>query len=162
MLKSLFRGWLAKLERSEIGDGRGDVFFVRYKVLKCRWFSVFLHEFHRSDYDRCLHDHPWWFVTLILRGGYWEVLPDIWKYDAGDAIPHATVYTTRKVWRRPGYIGRYSAAHAHRIEVDPSRPRPWSLVVVGPKTRPWGFWGPLGWVKWRPSVPNPICETPGP
>jgi hypothetical protein len=26
----------------------------------------------RSDYDREGHDHPWPFVSFVLKGGYWE------------------------------------------------------------------------------------------
>ena len=34
-------------------------------------FNVFLHKFLKSDPDD-VHDHPWPYFTLILRGGYWE------------------------------------------------------------------------------------------
>lgn len=37
-------------------------------------FNVFLHRFLKSDSDD-LHDHPWPFATLILKGGYWEWRP---------------------------------------------------------------------------------------
>ena len=38
--------------------------------------AVRIHEILRSDADRDLHDHPWWYVTIILRGGYWERTED--------------------------------------------------------------------------------------
>ena len=37
-------------------------------------FNVFVHKFLKSDPDD-VHDHPWPFATLILRGGYWEWRP---------------------------------------------------------------------------------------
>lgn len=145
---NLFRRLLARLSRFDVGDGRGNVFFSRYDLIKTRWGSVYLHEFFRSDSDRCLHDHPWPFLTIILRGGYYEeIRPDQDAYRG-----------TLKLWRPPGYIGRYPAEHAHRIEISPSRPRPWSLVFVGPKVRPWGFWTVTGWVAWVRGQGNPICE----
>lgn len=161
------RSLLDRLNHSDIGDGNGSVFFRRYDVLKTRWFAVYLHQFFRSDHDRCLHDHPWPFATLILRGGYWEIIPDSWQCAGAVGLPchdadlcHAWPSGRRRLWRRPGYFGRYGARHAHRIEIDPDT-RPWSLVVVGKKVRPWGFWGPSGWIKWAAGQPNPICDTEG-
>jgi hypothetical protein len=160
----LFRWFLSRLPRFDVGDGRGDTFFSRYDLLKTRWFAVYLHEFYRSDNDRCLHDHPWPFLTIILRGGYWEQLPERWSdYDPqplDDGLgtlgfqPKGIV----REWRRPGYVGRYPAEHTHRIELDPAKPKPWSLVIVGRRSRSWGFWGPDGWIKWEKGKPNPICE----
>lgn len=67
--------WLAALvPHSDVGDGAGDVFFRRWTLFKSRRLGVaiYLHQFFRSDRDRCEHDHPWPFTTLILRGGYHE------------------------------------------------------------------------------------------
>jgi hypothetical protein len=161
----ILRWFLNRLNHSDVGDGRGDVFFRRYDVLKTRWLSLYLHEFFRSDSDRCLHDHPWWFWTLILRAGYWEIVkatviegshPPRLRVD--DLVPGQG--PTCRVWRPVGYLGRYPAEHAHRIEIEPGT-RPWSLVLVGKKVRPWGFWGPKGWIKWIAGHPNPICDTEG-
>lgn len=38
-------------------------------------YSARVHEVKRSDSDRALHDHPWGNMSLVLSGGYWEVLP---------------------------------------------------------------------------------------
>jgi hypothetical protein len=32
----------------------------------------YLHKFYSGDDHRDLHDHPWSFQSIILRGGYWE------------------------------------------------------------------------------------------
>lgn len=141
MTRTLFRRWLARLPRFDIGDGQGDVFFSRYDLVKNRWFAIYLHEFFRSDNARCLHDHPWNFLSLILWGGYWEEM------------------TTGLHWRRPGSILFRRAETAHRIVLDGSRKRVWSLVVVGRKHRPWGFYSVRGWLPWVAGEPNPVCET---
>jgi hypothetical protein len=140
MMNRLTQWFLSKLSRSENGNGAGDVFFYRYVLLKTRWFAVYLHEFLRSDGDRCLHDHPWSFVSIILSGGYWEEMPD------------------GRHWRPVGSILLRRAKTAHRIELWPGT-RPWSLVIVGPKVRPWGFHTVAGWKPWQKGEPNPICET---
>jgi hypothetical protein len=38
-------------------------------------FNIYLHQFLRSDDDRALHDHPWWFVSMMLVGKYREYMP---------------------------------------------------------------------------------------
>jgi hypothetical protein len=39
--------------------------------------GVKLHHILRSDEDRDCHDHPWSFLSIVLRGGYWEHRPKI-------------------------------------------------------------------------------------
>jgi hypothetical protein len=133
----MFRVWLAKLERFDIANAAGDVFMRRYKLLRTRWGNLYLHEILRSDEDLCLHDHPWRFVTLILAGGYREVLPNAVR------------------WRAPGTFLFRPAPFRHRVEVDR---RAWSLVYVGPKVRAWGFWTMHGWRRFFPGQVRPICE----
>jgi len=93
-----------------------------YLFLKERkWFpfNIFLHNFHRSDPDD-LHDHPWPYATLILKGGYWEYTPD------------------GKFWRGRGHFRICNPQSLHRIELE-SGVDTWTLFVPGPQTREWGF-----------------------
>ena len=57
-----------------------EIYLERYylflKDRKTFPFNVFLHRFHKSDPDD-LHDHPWNYRTLILKGGYWEYTPKV-------------------------------------------------------------------------------------
>lgn len=147
-LSRLVASSIARLESKPIGNGLGDTFFVRYKVFTSQFFSVYLHEFYRSDRDRCLHDHPWPFLSVILRGGYFE--------HSQDGVR----------WCRPGSILFRRATWAHRIELKNEkywiegykRVRPWSLVIIGRKSRDWGFFTRDGWVKQDKDSPSPICE----
>lgn len=144
-----------KFDRRDVGDGRGNVFFWRYRVFKSKWLSVFLHEFIRGDGERCLHDHPWSFVTIILRGGYWETVakPEVDCFDSESFI----------YWREPGRVLYRPAEFSHRIDIEPpggfNDDEPWSLVFVGPKVRDWGFYTLNGWKRWITGQPNPICAT---
>lgn len=153
MLAHNFRKWLDRRNRVSIG-GEEDPFFVRYRLVKTRWFSLYLHEFHRSDKTTCLHDHPWPFVAVVLRGGYWEEMPTRHGWSEHEIV----VAETRLHWRRPGAILWRSAATAHRVSIDEGT-RPWSLVLVGRKSRPWGFWTRAGWIPWTDRATDPICET---
>lgn len=100
-----------------------EPYLVRYYLfIKDRkWFpfNVFLHKFLQSDPDE-LHDHPWPYFTLILRGGYWETTPK------------------GRFWRGPGHMRVSSPKSLHRVELEPGVCA-WSLFVPGPKLREWGF-----------------------
>ena len=92
-------------------------------------FNVFLHKFLKSDPDD-LHDHPWPYATLILKGGYWETTPE------------------GRFWRRPGHFRICTARSLHRIELDPSV-ECWTVFMPGPKQREWGFIKNGTWTQWE-------------
>ncbi len=99
-------------------------------------FNVFLHRFLKSDPDD-VHDHPWPYATLILKGGYYEWVP---KFNsAGQKIGEI------RHWRRPGHFRTCSATSYHRIELDPNV-ECWTLFMPGPQKREWGFWYKGAWM----------------
>ena len=101
-----------------------------YLFLKDRkWFpfNIFLHNFHKGDPDD-LHDHPWPFVTVILKGGYWEHTPE------------------GKFWRGPGSIRFAKSSQLHRVELCPNTDT-WTLFFPGPVLKDWGFMEKGKWVQ---------------
>ena len=100
----------------------------RYK----RWLPVaYLHCFLRSDSDRALHDHPFGYVSLILRGSYVE-----------HTIRQGGIHQ-RKRYSEGDVLWRLDGRFAHRIEID----KPcWTLFLRGPFYRQWGFHLASGWV----------------
>lgn len=102
-------------------------------------FNVFLHKFLKSDPDD-LHDHPWPYATIILKGGYYEWIPN---YDKnGKRLCEVAV------WRKPGHFRVSSANSFHRIELDPDVTC-WTLFMPGPQQREWGFMVKDKWVQWE-------------
>jgi len=100
-------------------------------------FNVFLHKFLKGDPDD-VHDHPWPYATLILKGGYYEWLP---QFDSkGNKIAEMCV------WRGPGSFRICSANSYHRIELDPNVTA-WTLFMPGPKKRDWGFLVNNKWIQ---------------
>lgn len=99
-------------------------------------FNVFLHKFLKGDPDD-LHDHPWPYFTLILRGGYWEWVPVF--NTLGEKINEI------RIWRAPGHWRVCSAKSYHRIELEPGVTA-WTLFMPGPKQRDWGFLVRNRWV----------------
>jgi hypothetical protein len=100
-------------------------------------FNVFLHKFLKGDPDD-VHDHPWPYATLILKGGYYEWLP---QFDSkGNKIAEMCV------WRGPGSFRICSANSYHRIELDPNVTA-WTLFMPGPKKQDWGFLVNNKWIQ---------------
>jgi hypothetical protein len=139
----LFLTLLEKLGRKRIVlDRQSDEPYLEryYLFLKDRKrfpFNLFLHKFLKSDPDD-LHDHPWPYATLILKGGYYEWVP---TYDQqGRKLCEVAV------WRRPGHFRISSADSFHRIELDPEVTC-WTLFMPGPQKREWGFATRGGWIQ---------------
>jgi len=95
-------------------------YVIRWRLEIAGLGSVRVHHWLASDDPRAFHDHPWWFVTLVLRGGYTDRSP------AGDEHLHA------------GAVRYRPALHQHTVVSDESGA--WTLLVTGPKIRAWGFW----------------------
>jgi hypothetical protein len=129
---------------------------TRRRILSTPWFAIKLHHFHRSDEDREVHDHPWPFISLILCGGYDEVTPppstQKWLLQWEVANEVQTMADPRYIVRRryrPGSLLFRPARWAHRVELLDLVHGSWSLVIVFPKVREWGFHTLRGWLPWR-------------
>jgi hypothetical protein len=134
MLK-LITKFLTKIGRQRIIMDResNEPYMERYYIfLKDRtWFpfNIFLHKFLKSDPDH-VHDHPWPYATLILKGGYYEWIPQF--NNKGEKISEF------QVWRGPGSFRVCGATSYHRIELDPSV-ECWTMFMPGLQKREWGF-----------------------
>jgi hypothetical protein len=134
-LSKLFLNTLERLDRKRIIMDRtcNEPLLTRYYLfLKDRKrfpFNVFLHKFHKGDPDD-VHDHPWPYATLILKGGYYEWVP---QFDS-----QGKKFGEIAHWRGPGHFRICSATSYHRIELDPSVTA-WTLFMPGPQKREWGF-----------------------
>ena len=96
---------------------KAEPFMVRYYLLfrkRPKWFpfNILVHQLLKSDLGD-LHDHYWSYITVILKGGYWE--------------------TTEKgtFWRGPGYIGFRKGNDRHSLKIPEGRST-WTLILVGP------------------------------
>jgi hypothetical protein len=141
MLKNLFK----RLGRYRVIMDRldGEPYLERYYVFlrdRDRFpFNIFVHKFLKSDPDD-VHDHPWPFATLILRGGYWEWRPQF------NHLGEKTGEIAK--WCGPGSFRTASANTYHRIELDPDITC-WTLFMPGAKQRDWGFLVKNKWIQWE-------------
>lgn len=117
------RDWLlARLPHKEMGWKEIGERFVRFRLIKTRWFNVYLHWLEAPTWHTHCHDHPWHFWAVLLWGGYLEEL------DSG-----------KKVWRGPGSVLYRHARFRHNV-ITPRGPN-WSIIVTSGVKRKWGFVG---------------------
>ena len=100
-------------------------YLIRRSLFSCKFFAIKIHNILLSDRS-CQHDHPWAFVTLLLKGGYVEHTQSGSKvYGRGTVL-----------YRPPEFL--------HRLEIHQPV---WSLVITFKKVREWGFKTPTGWLE---------------
>ena len=140
-IKDLSLNWLENHDRKRIIMDRqcNEPLLTRYYLfLKDRKrfpFNAFLHKFHKGD-PGDVHDHPWPYFTLILKGGYYEYTPN---------FKNGKMVGETKHWRGPGHWRVCSSGSYHRIELVPGITA-WTLFMPGPQTREWGFLVKNKWI----------------
>lgn len=147
------REWFKRLVSGRphivIGSGESPYMLRWYLIPRNRWLNLYLHKFLSDDEDRALHDHPWWFVSLMIRGSY---------YETSEAAPSVFVSNIREA---PSLAFR-SATHRHKVALLRDlngQPIPcWTVVLTGRNRREWGFWCPAGFVHWRKFLSQNGCE----
>ena len=105
-------------------------------------FNAFIHNFKASD-DPVLHDHPWKWCSIVLKGGYWEHLAD-----------------GSRNWRGPGSICFRKATDLHWVETVPGLDT-WTLFLHGRKQRKWGFIDDGKWVYWKTYLADRLAKNKG-
>ena len=96
---------------------KAEPFMIRYYLLfrkRPKWFpfNILIHKILKSDLGD-LHDHYWSYITIILKGGYWETNEN------------------GTFWRGPGYIGFRKASDRHSLKIPDGKPA-WTLLLAGP------------------------------
>ena len=112
----------------------------RYLLPRNRLLNIYLHKFLGSDDDRALHDHPWYSLSITLKGRLIEHLPG----------------NNRRTITAGGITLR-SPKFQHRIEL-PAGESAVTLFMTGPVIRKWGFICPRGWISWEKYGMNNGCD----
>ena len=133
---------------NEAGDGVED-YLERFYLLKIAGRALFLHRFYRSDILD-LHDHPWDWGHVVVRGGYYEHHLD------GTEVWHGV---GNPWW---SFVLRVHAEVMHRVELEPKRAEyAWTLFWHGKRYHRWGFMVDGAWVAARDSGNENMQKTVG-
>lgn len=116
----------------------GEPYIYRWHLLRHRdKASIYFHIQVADDPERPLHDHPWDNTSIILAGGYTEILDKTPGETGSVVLCH----------RRAGDMISRKANWAHRLLLDPKFDYAMTIFACGPKVREWGFWGKK-WVQY--------------
>jgi hypothetical protein len=115
--------------------GRPECPYLRRWAFNVGLFSIRVHHFMRSDDARAHHDHPWWFLTLVLRGAYY----DISQGPEGEVIDHLTPGSIRfrpALHRHTVVVDRQACAAGRRVDDHPDRPELADLGLLAGRALP--------------------------
>lgn len=107
-------------------------------------YTVRIHHWLRSDDNRFFHDHSCDLISIILKGYYYNVVPN--DPDNPD------VNNCTKIKARAFKPWKSSATAKHYLEIPEGGA--WTLLLQGKPYHKWGFWVKNKvtgqYVKWRP------------
>lgn len=95
----------------------------RLRILQTPLFGIYLHKLGTPDPRDTLHNHPWPFVSFVLRGGYTEFIPG--------------PYYAQSHYVKRMNVKRFNNSFHWIAELD--RTPTWTLVFVGRRRRVWGY-----------------------
>lgn len=130
--------------------GEKEKYLERFYLSSTKFLGSYLHCFWNSDPD-FVHDHPWHFMSIILKGYYIEEVPE------RQSVPYGPKKQIIRKRFRPIFHTKYDA---HRIIVpEGEEGKCWTLFMrFGLKKRLWGFYNPEGWtpaeVQSRKDIPE--------
>ena len=104
----------------EIKSKTEELHFRRWRILKTPWFEIYIHGIYQHDLDPHLHNHPWDYMGIVLKGTYVE------KTES-----RHNVMSPWKFFKRNG-------SSYHKILSIITRPVYTLFVVTKPK-RIWGY-----------------------
>lgn len=136
MIRRAFLFLLSRFEAEVIGQEECPL-MVRWTIADLKFTKLLVHYFPPNVSDRDPHDHPRSFVTLVLHGRYFDTS---WEDYGGERVPTIECVET-------GAVRYRSATHLHIVETDDLGC--WTIVVMGPLVREWGFMR-LGTGRWWP------------
>ena len=113
-------------------ENPSEDYLRRIYFIECPLFSILLHRLGGPDRSLDMHDHPWSFVSIILRNSYLEM------YET---------WSNRVDARFVNWVNFKRLTTPHRIVALEYPDRPcWTLLFCGPRSRDWGFHTKRGWV----------------
>lgn len=127
-------------------------YLVRWRIIQTPWFGIYFHIIKDIDPNQMFHNHPWNFMSIVLKGGYIERFAK----DQSDA----QIYEgSRWGWKRFSYHTMHVSEY-HYI-TDIIGPECWTLLFTGRRQNdPWDFEDPeLGSVPFMEHPSNELFET---
>lgn len=122
----------------------GEDYLFRLRIFDTPWLGVYLHDIFEPDGDRDPHNHPWPFISIVLRGGYVEVVHEEPEQEMSGVSPANPIMKVHKRFS----VHRMGGDNAHRI--IKAQPGLKTLIIRGRRLpKGWGFFTREGYVPWQ-------------
>lgn len=123
-------------------------YLIRYTLLSCKFFTIKIHKALISDPNEP-HDHPWNYLSIILKGGYWEEI-------IVSEVVHTNISTMERLysnrittkWYKPGSILYRKGDRLHKL-IIPEGKSCISLIFTFKKWRKWGYLKEGSWKQYH-------------
>lgn len=107
-------------------------------------YTIRLHHWLRSDDNRHFHDHSCDLISIIIKGGYYNVVPNNPDYP--------DVKDCKKIKAKSWRPWKAKATDLHYLEIP--KGGAWTILLQGRAYHKWGFYvknkKTCEYVKWRP------------
>lgn len=114
-------------------------YLTRWRIVQTPFFAIYLHKIEAPDSRPTLHNHPWNFLSIVLRGGYTEVT----SYGIVGMMMNDRRTVGVREHRHIRGFNLKRASDAHYIASLDRNPT-WTLMLVGRHKQEWGFIDPDG------------------
>lgn len=129
----------------EIKSKTGEVHFRRWSILSTKWFNIYIHCIYKPDEDKHLHDHPWDFYGIVLKGVYIEEISLINTEEFLSMVKSEDL-PTKRIFRHPLFVVYRKSYIPHKILHILTNKPVWTLIFTTKKNREWGYIGEDGWI----------------
>lgn len=127
------------------GRERCPTYLYRWHLLSTRWFKAYLHHFVADDWSLDLHDHPKRFVSIGLKGQYYEITQQRCEYFSAPWVRSFPANHIHRLVMRRGWLGEIQDC--------------WTLCLVFKTVKPWGFYHNGVFIGWREYVGSKLADT---
>jgi hypothetical protein len=121
----------------------GERYLARLRIIDTPWFGIYLHDIFEPDGDRDPHNHPWSFLSFVVRGSYTEKVHHEPEQEMAGVCPEMSVLQHHNRFS----VHRMDTKAAHRIVF--ASPRLKTLIIRGKRQGGWGFFTREGYVPWQ-------------
>ncbi len=121
----------------EIRRQDGTLHFKRWRIIETRWFNLYIHRIYQADRDYSMHNHPWWFISMVLWGKYIEkYMKDRNQPCVFARLSPKSKFRTRSAWYGPIFSSIQTFHTIYSVDKPVT-----TLVLTGPyRKQSWGYW----------------------
>lgn len=121
----------------EIKSKGGELHFRRWRILETPWFNIYIHGIYKEDEEAHLHDHPWNYLSIVLRGYFsertlnYDVITDENKKEwKSRRIEENVIGPSSFIYRKAESFHKIQKLHSNAV---------FTLFFTGKRKREWGY-----------------------